>query len=184
MGRSRRHAPGWRDTPAALDAVPPRKHWAARLWVVPLLLAVVLPLVLWAGLNLAIVLVASADLGSNAEHPVAAPTPAPDQPLLSAAIALAQTAACLPGTRAVAAQSRLAGAQWAAQRSRADPHAYYVAAADPVTHRLLGIWQVEGGQVRRLQDDHCPGLPAGPPERLAEAAVLFSPRGSGAFIGR
>jgi hypothetical protein len=151
-----------------------------RFWYVPLLLAVLLPLLLWAGLNLAVVIVSNRDLGTASSQPDAAPTPAPDQPLLDAAIGLVQATACAPAPSAIQVQAALAGATWSARRSEADSHAYYVAAADPTTARLLGIWQVEGGAVMRLQDDHCPDIPAGPPARLAEAAVLFSPHRLGA----
>jgi hypothetical protein len=151
-----------------------------RFWYVPLLLAVLLPLLLWAGLNLAVVIVSDRDLGAASAPPDIAPTPAPDQPLLDAAIGLVQTTVCAPAQSAIQAQAALSGATWSARRSEADSHAYYVAAADPTTQRLLGIWQVEGGAVMRLQDNHCPGIPAGPPARLAEAAVLFSPHRMGA----
>jgi hypothetical protein len=151
-----------------------------RFWYVPLLLAVLLPLLLWAGLNVAVVIVSDRDLGAVPASPEIAPTPAPDQPLLDAAVGLVRTTVCAPAQSAVQAQAALAGATWSARRSEADSHAYYVAAADPTTQHLFGIWQVEGGAVTRLQDDHCPGIPAGPPARLAEAAVLFSPHRLGA----
>ncbi|HEV7214126.1 MAG TPA: hypothetical protein VGP33_03300 [Chloroflexota bacterium] len=133
-----------------------------------------LPLLLWVGANVAVVVLANRDLGDAATRPLATPTAAPDQALLDAAITLVQESPCLPAQRAVQAQPALAGARWSARRSAADSHAYYVAAADPVSERLLGIWQVEGGQVLRLQDPSCPAIPTGPPARLAEAAVLFS----------
>jgi hypothetical protein len=154
-----------------------------RFWYVPLLLAVVMPLLLWAGLNGAVVVLANRDVGTAAA-PVVAPAPAPDQALLDAAIGLVQNASCLPAQSAIQGQPAYAGATWTAYRSEADSHAYFVAAADPTTEHLLGIWQVEGGQVTRLQDNRCAGLPAGTPVRLAEAAVLLSPHRLGAATGR
>jgi hypothetical protein len=151
-----------------------------RFWYVPLLLAVLLPLVLWAGLNVAVVILSNRDLGTAAIQPVATPTAVPDQPLLDAAVSLVQATPCLPGQTAIQSQSSYRSASWSARRSEADSHAYFVAAADPMTDHLLGIWQVEGGEVVRLQDEHCPGIPAGTPVRLAEAAVLFSPHRLGA----
>jgi len=132
-----------------------------------------LPLVAWAGLNAAFVLFSVRDLG-----PLPDPTPTAvpaDAALLSAAVALVQGAPCAPGTGSIGHQAGFAAADWSARRSSADDHAYYVAAAEPTTDELLGIWQVEGGQVTRLQDNRCPGIAAGTPARLAEAAVLFSP---------
>lgn len=157
-----------------------RARQPLRFWYVPLLLAVLLPLVLWAGMNVAAVVLANRDLGGAPARPLAAPTAAPDQALLTAAISLVQTSPCPPAPAALQAQPTFAGATWTARRSEANRHAYYVAAADPATEHLLGIWQVEGGQVWRLQDSACPALPAGPPARLAEAAVLFSPHRPGA----
>lgn len=150
-----------------------------RLWYLPLLLAVLLPLLAWAGVNVAAVALANRDLGAALAVPAVSPTAAPDQALLTASIALVQSSPCLPARGSVQAQPALAGARWIARRSEADSHAYYVAAADPVSEHLLGIWQVEGGQVLRLQDNACPAIPAGPAARLAEAAVLFSPNGRG-----
>jgi hypothetical protein len=149
-----------------------------------LLLAILLPLLLWAGANVALVILANRDLGAIATQAVEAATPAPDQPLLDAATNLVQTSACAPAQSSIQAQPAFVGADWTARRSEADSHAYYVAAADPITQHLLGIWQVEGGQVLRLQDDHCPGLPTGTPDRLAEAAVLFSPHRLGTATGQ
>lgn len=154
-----------------------------RLWFVPLLLAVMLPLLLWATLNLAVVAFAKADVGAAGAQLPAAPTASPDQSLLDAAITQVKATPCLPSGSAVAAQRGLAGATWVARRSAADSHAYYVAAANPLTQHLLGIWQVEGGQVQRLQDAHCPGIPLGPAARLAEAATLLSPHRLGADAG-
>jgi hypothetical protein len=78
----------------------------------------------------------------------------------------------------------LTGADWSDRNRAADPHAYYVAAADPLTEHLLGVWRVEGGQVLRLQDDRCLGLAAGPSQSLAESAELFSPHHPKASSGR
>ena len=161
-----------------------RRRRPLRFWYVPLLLAVLLPLVFWAAVNGAVVIVANRDLGSFVAPPEVAPTPVPDQPLLDGAIALVQSFPCAPASGSIQAQPGIVGTVWTARRSEADSHAYYVAAADPVTERLLGIWQVEGGQVLRLQDDHCLGIPAGPPARLAEAAVLFSPHRAGSGMGQ
>jgi len=134
---------------------------------------VLLPLVAWAGLNAAFVLFSVRDLGPLPElTPTAVPA---DAPLLSAAIALVQGAPCAPGTDSIGGQAGYSDAHWSAQRSSVDDHAYYVAAADPTSDELRGIWQVEGGQVTRLQDDRCRGIAEGTPARLAEAAVLFSP---------
>lgn len=155
-----------------------------RFWYVPLLLAVVLPLLLWAGLNVAVVVFANRDLAGTAAPAALTPTPAPDQPLLDAAIKLVQDMTCLPASSAIKAQPAFARANWIARRSEADPHAYYVAATDATTEQLLGIWQVEGGQVARLQADQCSGIPAGTPARLAEAAVLFSVHHVGSGIGQ
>jgi hypothetical protein len=155
-----------------------------RFWYVPLLLAILLPLLLWAGANIALVVFANRDLGAIATQAVLAATAAPDQALLDAATNLVQSAACAPAQTSIQAQPGLFRADWTARRSEADSHAYYVAAADPMTQHLLGIWQVEGGQVLRLQDDHCPGLPGGTADRLAEAAVLFSPHRVGTASGQ
>lgn len=150
-----------------------RRRRGPRLWYLPLLLAVLLPLVAWAGLNAAFVWFSVRDLGPLPEPtPTAVPA---DAPLLSAAIALVQGASCAPGTESIGGQTGYASARWSALRSAVDDHAYYVAAADPTTDELRGIWQLEGGQVTRLQDNRCPGITVGTPARLAEAAVLFSP---------
>jgi hypothetical protein len=135
-------------------------------------------------MNVALVVVANRDLGAGAARPDAAPTPAPDQPLLEGAVALVRASPCSPKSGSIQVQPGLVGALWTARRSEADGHAYYVAAANAATERLLGLWQVEGGQVLRLQDDRCPGVPVGPPTRLAEAAVLFSPHHAGVGTGQ
>ena len=155
------------------------KRAAPRFWYLPLLLAVMLPLALWLAANGAFAIVAVRDLGP-APQTTAALTSA-DQPILTAVTALVQSTACQPGSDGigeqapyVGEQAPYVGAEWSARRSAANPRAYYVAASDQTTGRLIGIWQVEGGQVLRLQDDRCTGLPAASAANLAEAAILFS----------
>lgn len=147
------------------------KRRGLRFWWLPLALAVVLPFVLWLGLNGAFVLFARQDLGT-AVAPAAAAAPNPAQ---AAAIQAVQGARCLPGNGTIGGQAAFAGAHWSAVASAVEPAVYYVAAADLATERLLGVWQAGDGQVARLETAQCPGIPAGDAARRSEALVLLSP---------
>ena len=172
MRQQRRRLLPLRSTPTAHSSHP-APH---RLWWLPLALAVAIALLFLTATNLAFGLFARKDMGT-VPTPVQ-PAPVPQQAALNAALAFVRSATCLPGSLSVERQPTLQRASWEMRVSAADPHRYFVAAADPTTQHLLDIWVVEGGQVATVAGSLCPGLPRAPTTEVTEAAVLFTPQGS------
>jgi hypothetical protein len=139
------------------------------------MLAVLLPLCLWLVANAAVWLFAINDIPSSAvQRDMATP-----EPVLLAATELVQGTPCAPHAYTVAQAPAYVRVTWEARRSSTNPRAYFVGALAQQSGRLLAVWQVEGGATARLYDEGCPGLPAGTPAQLAEAASVFASAQSG-----